>query len=108
MQKITLLETLRYLKETEKGVLVLFGGKDCGVCQSILPKLTVLMNEHFPCINMVYVDCHTAQEVCGQEGVLSLPTLQIFLQGQCVFEGVRTFSLQHMVDAIKRPYELVF
>ncbi len=108
MQKVTSLAQLTGLKAHEPGLMVLFGGESCGVCQVILPKLEVLMDEHYPKIKRVYVDCHATAEVCAQVGVLSLPTLQVFLEGQCVLEAVRTFSLQKVVEDIKRPYELVF
>ncbi len=108
MQTLTSLDQLTDLKASEPGLMVLFGGEQCGVCQVILPKLELLMGEHYPKIKRVYVDCHATPEVCAQVGVLSLPTLQVFLEGQCILEAVRTFSLQKVVADIKRPYELVF
>lgn len=108
MQKVTSLAQLIDLKANESGLMVLFGGERCGVCQVILPKLEALMGQHYPKIKRVYVDCHATPEVCAQVGVLSLPTLQVFLEGQCILEAVRTFSLHKVVEDIKWPYELVF
>ena len=59
-------------------------------------------------MKMVYVDCHEVIDVCSQNGVLSLPTLQVFFTGQRFIEEVRTFSLTKLVQDIARPYSMVF
>jgi len=108
MENIETLEALDALKQSEEGLLILFGGKECNVCHSIKPKLIALMQENYPKIKMVYVDCHVVREVCSQNGVLSLPTLQVFFTGQRFIEEVRTFSLQKVIQEIARPYSMVF
>ncbi|WP_019555975.1 thioredoxin family protein [Thiomicrorhabdus arctica] len=108
MENIETLEALDALKQSEEGLLILFGGKECNVCHSIKPKLIALMQENYPKIKMVYVDCHVVIEVCSQNGVLSLPTLQVFFTGQRFIEEVRTFSLQKVIQEIARPYSMVF
>lgn len=108
MRKVDSLETLNQLKTTEKGLFILFGGQNCSVCHSIQPKLIELMAQQYPKITLVSVDCHTAPEVCAQNGVMSLPTLQVFFEGKCFIEEVRTFSLQDVLSKIQRPYQLVF
>ncbi len=108
MKKVRSLEALNQLKTTEKGLLILFGGQQCSVCQSIQPKLMERMTQQYPKMTLVYVDCHTAPEVCAQNGVMSLPTLQVFFDGGCFIEEVRTFSLQNVLSKIQRPYQLLF
>lgn len=108
MQEIESLEVLEGLKQSEDGLLILFGGKECNVCHSIKPKLIELMQAHYPKIKMVYVDCHVVTDVCSQNGVFTLPTLQVFFTGQRFIEEVRSFSLQKVIDDIQRPYSMVF
>ena len=108
MKTVEKLEQLGGIIDEQEAVLVLFGGRECNVCHAIKPKLEEAIAEQFPKMERVYVDCHATAEVCAQVGVLSLPTLQVFLEGQCILEAVRTFSLQKVVEDIKRPYELVF
>jgi len=88
--------------------LILFGGKNCNVCHVIKPQVIVLIEEQYPKIKMVYVDCHETTDVCSQNGVLSLPTLQVFFTGQRFIEEVRTFSLHKVMQDIKRPYSMIF
>lgn len=108
MENIESLEELDSLKQSETAILVLFGGKQCQVCQSIKPKLVELMQQHYPKVKLVYVDCHVITNVCSQNGVLSLPTLQVFFTGQRFIEEVRTFSLQKLMQDLARPYKMVF
>lgn len=108
MHNIETLEELENLKQSEDGLLILFGGKNCNVCHAIKPKLLEMVTENYPKIKMVYVDCHVVMDVCSQNGVLSLPTLQVFFTGQRFIEEVRTFSLQKVIQDIARPYSMVF
>ncbi len=108
METVKTLAELDKLKQNEEAVLFLFGGKDCQVCHAIKPKLMALMLEHYPEIKLIYIDCHLTTDICSQNGVLSLPTLQVYFSGQKFIEEVRTFSVQKVVNKIARPYNLCF
>ncbi|VAW48504.1 hypothetical protein MNBD_GAMMA04-1728 [hydrothermal vent metagenome] len=108
MKEIESLAMLNALKASEKGLFILFGGQHCSVCQGIKPKLIALMEEQYPNMTLAYVDCHRDSATCAQNGVMSLPTLQVFFEGKCFIEVVRTFSLQGILDQIHRPYHLLF
>lgn len=108
METLNTLEALEALKETEAGLVILFGGKNCNVCHAIKPKLIELIKVNYPKMNMVYVDCHETPEIGSQNGVLSLPTLQVYFTGQKFIEEVRTFSLQKVIQEMARPYSLCF
>ncbi|WP_029407342.1 thioredoxin family protein [Thiomicrorhabdus sp. Milos-T2] len=108
MQNIETLAVLDNLKQSEEALLVLFGGKNCNVCHAIKPQIIELIETNYPKIKMVYVDCHVTTDVCSQNGVLSLPTLQVYFTGQRFIEEVRTFSLQKVMQDIARPYSMLF
>lgn len=108
MENIESLERLNELKQTEEGLLVLFGGKECNVCHSIKPKLIELMGENYPEVKLVYVDCHVVTDICSQNSIFTLPTLQVYFTGQKFIEEVRSFSLQKVMQDLARPYSMVF
>ena len=108
MEVIKTLESLEQLKQTEDVLLILFGGENCNVCHVIKPKLIALVAENYPKIKMAYVDCHVTTEVCSQQGILSLPVVQVFFANQKFIEEVRTFSLQKLMADIAKPYRLIF
>ena len=74
MQRIKDLPELEDLK-TSGALMILFGGENCGVCQSIKPQLEKLFNENFPLIHQVYIDCNQSAEICAQHQIFTLPVL---------------------------------
>jgi len=108
LEEISSLQELDNLKQSQDALLVLFGGKECNVCHVIKPKLIELIETNYPKIKMVYIDCHINTEACSQQGVFSLPVVQVFFTGQKFIEEVRTFSLKKLSDDLIKPYGLVF
>lgn len=105
IESLDALDTLIY---EEDALFILWGGQQCNVCQSIKKPLSEKMASHYPKIKQVYVDCQQTPDICAQKGVLSLPTVQVYFTGQKFVEQVRTFSLQQVIDEVKRPYGMCF
>ncbi len=105
MQNITDLETLERLK-AEGAVFILFGGKHCTVCHSLRPQLASMLDQHFPDMRSVYVDCETSPEICAQHSVFSLPVVNVYIEGMLVTEDARAFSLSKLMQSIERPYAM--
>lgn len=89
--------------------LVLFGGQQCGVCQTLKPRIEAMLAAEFPGLTGHYVDCHgSGALICAQEGVFSLPLVQVWFEGQKFAQFGRVFSLGQLREAIARPYHLAF
>lgn len=86
-------QQLDNLKHDSEVLLVLFGGKNCGVCQTIKPQIDEKFSNKFPNLERIYIDCEQLQEICAQHGVFSLPVVQVFFMGQKFIEEMRGFSL---------------
>ena len=108
MQTITSIEEFEQLKAESEALLVLFGGTQCNVCHSIKPKLQELVADAYPKMRQVYIDCHETTDLCSQNGIFSLPVVQIYFTGQKFIEEVRSFSLAAVVEQIERPYHMLF
>ncbi|MBO1924139.1 MULTISPECIES: thioredoxin family protein [Thiomicrorhabdus] len=108
MLNIETCEELQNLKQQSEALLVLYGGSECNVCHAIKPMLIDQISEHYPKMQMAYIDCHKTTEVCSQEGIFSLPVVQVYFTGQKFIEEVRSFSLQKLRDDIQRPYQMLF
>ncbi len=104
MNSIDNLDQLQALKQEKDAVLVLFGGANCGVCQTIKPQIDEKFTSVFPTLEMVYIDCEQSQEICAQHGVFSLPVVQVFFMGQKFIEEVRGFSLLALEQSIAAVY----
>ena len=95
-------QQLDNLKRNSEALLVLFGGENCGVCQTIKLQIDEKFSDKFPNLEMVYIDCEQLQEVCAQHGVFSLPVVQVFFMGQKFIEEVRGFSLLDLQNKIEK------
>lgn len=108
MKTIIELDELDQLINQQPGLVVLFGGEHCGVCQVIKPKLETMLAERYPLLQMVYIDCQQSQSLCAQKSVFSLPVVQVYFDRQRFIEKARSFSLPALMDEIQRPYEMLF
>lgn len=96
-------------RHRQGAVLLLFGGQACGVCQALKPKLEALLVDEFPALESCYIDCQgAASGLCAQEGVFSLPVVQVWFGGRKFAEFGRVFSLGQLREAIARPYRIAF
>ncbi|MDC9715554.1 MAG: thioredoxin family protein [Gammaproteobacteria bacterium] len=92
------------LKQEKEAILILFGGANCGVCQTIKPQIEAKFSDQFPDLVMAYIDCEQLQTACAQHGVFSLPVVQVFFMGQKFIEEIRSFSIQALEQEIKKVY----
>ena len=105
MQIITELDILEQMK-AEGALFILFGGEHCNVCHTLRPQLISLVDEHFPDMRAVYVDCEASPEICAQHRVFSLPVVKVFIDGMLIAEDARSFSLNELTQRIQRPYAM--
>jgi len=105
MQNITDIETLENLKQ-EGALFILFGGEHCNVCNSLCPQLTAMLEQHFPEIQSVYIDCEASPDICAQHRVFSLPVVKVYIEGMLVTEDARAFSLGNLKQRIERAYAM--
>ena len=105
MQHITNINLLDDMK-SNGALFILFGGKHCAICQSIRPQLTTMLEQQFPDMHGVYVDCETSPDICAQHSVFSLPVVKAYIGGMKIAEEVRAFSIKQLAHTIERPYEM--
>ena len=72
--------------ETKGALFILFGGASCNICNNIRPQLTEILEEHFPEMHGVYVDCENSPEICAQYGVFGLPVVKAYIEGMLIAE----------------------
>lgn len=78
--------------KSSKPVLVDYWADWCAPCKQLSPILDELASVHGDKINFVKVDTNANPVTATKQGVLSLPTLQVFVDGQVVksFQGAKT------------------
>ena len=103
MINITDLDVLQQMK-AGGALFILFGGEHCNVCHSLRPQLAAMLEEHFPQMQSVYIDCEQSPEICAQHSVFSLPVVKVYIDGMLATEAARAFSLSGLMQKIERPY----
>lgn len=105
MQTLTEGGVLEHMKATG-AVFILFGAAQCQVCQVLRPQLEALLERDFPGLSGVYVDCALSPALCAQQGVFSLPVVQVWIEGLKVAQAARAFGVHQLQQQIERPYAL--
>jgi len=96
------------LKEKEEALLVYFSHESCNVCKVLKPKVIEMVNEQFPKIAVAFSDTKKLPEIAGQNGVFTVPTILVFLDGKEYIRSSRNISVMNLEDQIRRPYEMMF
>ncbi len=88
--------------------VVYFSGPDCAVCGVLKPKLLDLLIRRFPGVPLGEVDCAACPAPAAQQGVFTIPTLVVYLDGREGLRKVRNFSLREVEEALARSYAICF
>ncbi|WP_164668438.1 thioredoxin [Virgibacillus doumboii] len=100
---ITHVTDQNFTKETSEGlVLADFWAPWCGPCKMIAPVLEEIDGEMEEKVQIVKLDVDENQETAGKFGVMSIPTLLLFKDGNVVDQVVGFQPKEALVDLINK------
>ncbi len=70
--------------KSDKPVLVDFWAAWCGPCKQIAPSLEAIAEEYGDQITIAKVDVDANQEVAAKYGIISIPALNVYVNGEVV------------------------
>ncbi|WP_404453399.1 thioredoxin [Virgibacillus necropolis] len=92
-----------FAQETAKGlVLADFWATWCGPCKMIAPVLEEIDGEMEEKVQIVKLDVDENQETAGKYGVMSIPTLLLFKDGEVVDQVVGFQPKEALVELINK------
>ena len=96
------------LLASEAALAVYFSADSCSVCHSLYPRIEAMLAEHYPRFRVLKIQVNVAVALAAQMGVLSVPTLIIFLDHRELQRYVRQMSVEGLRQDLQRPYGLMF
>jgi thioredoxin 1 len=88
--------------KAEKPVLVDFSATWCGPCKTLEPIVHEVAAEYGDRVKVVKVDVDHARATAARYGVLSVPTLLFFRDGQVKDQVVGVLSKQGIADRLQK------
>lgn len=68
--------------KSDKAVIVDFWAEWCGPCHAVAPVLDKIVEEHGDELRLVKVNIDEEQELASRYGVMSIPTMILFRDGE--------------------------
>ena len=82
----------------DKPVLVDYWAEWCGPCRQVAPVLEAIAAEHGDKLDIVKLNVDENPQVTQKYGILNIPTLGVFQNGQVVKELVGARSKSRLLD----------
>ena len=101
------LENISNLVSSEMGTALYFSSPNCGICESLKPKIQRLISQDFPRIKFQELRSDISPEIAAHFGVFSAPTLLVFFEGKEFARYVRNLSILELKEKLKRPYDML-
>ena len=88
-------------------VLVYFSADVCNICKILKPKVTDLVKNNHPEVELIYLNTEKNLNLCGQLLIFSIPTIIIFFKGREYVKFSRNVSLKQLDDSLHRLKEII-
>ena len=92
----------------EPALAVYFSSHGCQVCHALFPRIEQMLQQEYPAISLLRLKLDEMPELGAQMGVLSVPTLIIYLDHREAYRYVRQISVDGLRQDLARPYALLF
>ena len=90
--------------QADKPVLVDFWATWCGPCRMLAPVVEEVSRDHADNLTVAKVDVDENPELARQFGIMSIPTLILFKDGQIVDKRIGYQQKNQLEDMLKKAF----
>lgn len=94
--------------QQELNALLYFWNSTCSVCEPLYDKLEILINDHFPELQIKKINVVESPELRMKYGVFSSPLFILLLDGKEYLRSGGNVSTLEIKQKIQRLYQLKF
>lgn len=108
MEPVQNINQLNDLIREKPAVIAYFYNDDCAPCISLRPKIEELVSDHFPKIDLVWINSKSTPEIPAAFTIFTNPTILIFFDGKEFKRYSKYVSVDELHGVIERYYGLIF
>jgi len=94
--------------QQELNALLYFWNSSCSVCEPLYDKLEILINDHFPMLQIKKINVVESPELRTKYSVFSSPLIILLLDGKEYFRSGGNVGTREIQLKIQRLYQLKF
>jgi len=83
-------------------VLAYFSGANCSVCNTLRPKVEMLVEQQFPSVKYIEIKSEQAPYITAKYSVFSVPVVMFFVEGRDYIREARNISLEELSQRINK------
>lgn len=87
-------------------VLAYFSGANCNVCNSLKPKIEMLVEQQFPSVKIIEVKTDQAMELVSRFIVFTVPVVMFFVDGREYIREARNISVLELAQKMEKIVKL--
>jgi thioredoxin 1 len=99
---------LQSIINEKPAVVVYFYNDNCAPCQVLRPKVTSLIEKHFPLIEPIFANASQNTGITSHYGIFSAPTILVIFDGKEVIRESKYMSVDELREKIGRYYDIFF
>lgn len=87
-------------------VLAYFSGEKCSVCQTLRPKVEMLIEQQFPTVKYVEIKSENAPYITARYNVFTIPVVIFFVEGRDYIREARNISIAELSAKMEKIVDL--
>lgn len=107
MKNFNLTNDFNKILENNKIVIFQYGSITCAPCHSLKYKLTEWQKENSN-IEVYYIPIEDNIELAAQNGILSAPTIEVYIEGKLFVQRSGYFSLDEILNKVEKYKSILY